>query len=213
MAFIERRQERSLGELLLQSGLIKKDELSRALQEQQRSAEPLGKIMIRMGFISEQDVLQALHGLLVVIFHLGKEDFAFEALFVREIIRWREVNKLPSMPQFVAGILQHREAIIPIVNLSRRLGLPSGPVNDDTRIIVVESASQIYGLVVDSVESVMQLPMEHIESNPGSLQRINPRYIYGVGKTEKRLITLLQLTNIMVEITWPADPGKAAEMS
>lgn len=213
MAFIERRQERSLGELLLQNGQIKKNELSLALQEQQRSAEPLGKILIRMGYIREQDVLQALQGLLVIIFHLGDEEFAFEALFVREIIRWREVNKLPRMPQFIMGILQHRETIMPIVNLSQRLGLPPRPVDENTRIIIVEFSSQIVGLVVDSVESVMQLPMEQIESNPGILQRINTRYIYGVGKTDKRLITLLQLSNIMEEITWGDVPGKAAETS
>ncbi len=213
MAFIERKQERSLGELLLQSGLIQKGELSRALQEQQRSAEPLGKILVRMGYIREQDVLQALQGLLVVIFHLGDEEFAFEALFVREIIRWREANKLPRMPKFIVGILQHRESIIPIVNLSQRLGLPPGPLTDNTRIIIVESSLQIFGLVVDSVESVMQLPMEQIENNPGILQRINPRYIYGVGKSDKRLITLLQLSNIIEEMAWAAGPGKAAEIS
>ena len=74
------------------------------------------------------------------------------------------------------------------------------PVNDETRIIVVEIASQVFGLLVDEVEAVLQLPMDHIESSPTVLKGLDPRYIYGVGKYQERLITVLHLENIMENI-------------
>jgi purine-binding chemotaxis protein CheW len=197
MASGNRMQEKSLGELLLQSGLIQRAQLTHALAEQQRSAEPLGKTLIRLGYVREDQVLQALQGLLVVTFRLATENFAFEALFVQEIIRWREVNELPKMPDYVEGLLNHRDKILPVINLARRLGREPQPITEETRIIIVEKLSQVYGLVVDYVEAVMQLPLEKIESNPTLLQRIDPRFLYGVGKYEKNVITLLHLDPIL----------------
>jgi len=200
MSFIQRQQEKSLGELLVQSGRLQRDQLQKALAEQQRSAEPLGKTLVRLGYVKEQDVLNVLQGLLVVTFRLAKEDFAFEALFVREIIRNQEVNQLPQMPPFVEGLIKYRGIIVPIMNLALRLGQEPQPPTDETRIIVVECASQIFGLLVDEVEAVIQLPMDRIESSPGVFRGLDARYVYGVGKYNDRLITVLHLENLLENV-------------
>lgn len=197
MSNIHRQQEKSLGELLVQSGRLQPEQLDKALSEQTRSAEPLGKTLVRLGFVVEQDVLNVLQGLLVVTFRLAKEDFAFEALFVREIIRWQEINQLPKMPQFIEGIIKYRGAVVPIMNLAQRLDQASQPPTDESRIIVVEHTSRLFGLLVDEVEAVVQLPMDRIESSPALLHGLEKHYIYGVGKYNDRLITVLHLENIL----------------
>jgi purine-binding chemotaxis protein CheW len=197
MASMQRQQEKSLGELLVQSGRLQREQLQKALAEQQRSAEPLGKTLVRLGYVEEKDVLNVLQGLLVVTFRLAKEDFAFEALYVREIIRNQEVNKLPKMPPFIEGLIKYRGIVVPIMHLALRLGQESQPATDETRIIVVECASQIFGLLVDEVEAVVQLPMDRIESSPAVLKGLDARYIYGVGKINDRLITVLHLENLL----------------
>jgi purine-binding chemotaxis protein CheW len=200
MSFIQRQQEKSLGELLLQSGRLQRDQLEKALAEQQRSAEPLGKTLVRMGFVQEQDVLNVLQGLLVVTFKLAQEAFAFEALFVREIIRNQEVNKLPKMPPFIEGLIKYRGIVVPIINLALRLGLPSQPPTSETRIIVVQCMSQVFGLLVDEVEAVVQLPIDRIEPSPALLHNMDSRYIYGVGKYADRLITVLHLETTLENV-------------
>lgn len=202
MSFINYKQEKSLGELLLQSNVIQSEQLKQALAEQQRTAEPLGKTLVRMGFVREEEILRALQGLLVVIFRLGQEDFAFEALFVQEIVRWREINHLPKMPAYIEGLLNHRNRIIPVLNLARRLerDVNPSPVNEDSRIIIVEKSASAFGLLVDSVEAVSQLPLEKIDSNPTLLHRIDSRFTYGVGKYDNRIITLLHLEPILGEM-------------
>lgn len=197
MGNIHRQQEKSLGELLVQSGRLEPEQLGKALSEQTRSAEPLGKTLVRLGFVEEQDVLNVLQGLLVVTFRLAKEDFAFEALFVREIIRWQEINQLPKMPEFIEGIIKYRGAVVPIMNLAQRLDQASQPPTDESRIIVVEHTSRLFGLLVDEVEAVVQLPMDRIESSPALLHGLEKHYIYGVGKYNDRLITVLHLENIL----------------
>ncbi len=197
MVMFERMQEKSLGALLVQNGLLSPEKLRHALAEQQRQAEPLGKTLVRLGYVREEDVLKSLQGLLVVVFRLGQEDYAFEALYVQEIIRWHEVNRLPQMPDFVEGLLRHREKIVPVFNLALRLGRTPTPKHEESRIIIVERVSQVYGLEVDGVESVLQLPLERIDNSPTLVQRLDARFLYGVGKFEKRVVTLLNLEAIL----------------
>jgi|DewCreStandDraft_4_1066084.scaffolds.fasta_scaffold03592_3 type IV pilus assembly protein PilB len=42
-----------LGELLLEENLVTADQIQKALEEQQKTGEPLGRILVRMGFITE----------------------------------------------------------------------------------------------------------------------------------------------------------------
>src|SRR6056297_1027848 len=43
-----------LGDLLLEENLVTKEQVEKAIEEQQKSGEPLGRILVRMGFITEE---------------------------------------------------------------------------------------------------------------------------------------------------------------
>ena len=49
----EQRKKLRLGELLVQQGLITKDQLAIVLAEQRNSNIPLGRLMVRLGFVTE----------------------------------------------------------------------------------------------------------------------------------------------------------------
>jgi hypothetical protein len=80
-----------------------------------------------------------------------------------------------------------------------KLGLPSKPVDDDTRILVVEVAKNTIGMIVDSATEVMRLSGEKIREAPSMITtNINHNYIEGVGLLdEKRLLTLLDLAKVL----------------
>jgi type IV pilus assembly protein PilB len=52
--------KKRLGELLLESGLIDESHLAQALQAQQRTGEQLGRLLIRLGYLGENDLLRLL---------------------------------------------------------------------------------------------------------------------------------------------------------
>lgn len=58
MKGIENR--RRLGDLLVEAGMITRDQLEQALKEQRRSGERLGKVLTRLGLVTEKDILEAL---------------------------------------------------------------------------------------------------------------------------------------------------------
>ena len=51
-----RREQRPLGELLIQKGMISEDQLRIALTEQKKVAVPLGKLLVQLGFLTEATV-------------------------------------------------------------------------------------------------------------------------------------------------------------
>ena len=51
---------KKIGEILLKANLITNDQLQQALQEQKRSGERLGSLLVKMGFLAEEDILSCL---------------------------------------------------------------------------------------------------------------------------------------------------------
>jgi purine-binding chemotaxis protein CheW len=190
-------QEKTLGQILEEAGLIRRDQLTKGLEEQRRSGEPLGRILVRQGLVSERDVINALRGLLVVSFQLGGEDFGVETLYVREIIRAITAIPVPQTPTYLEGIINIRNRVVPVVDLRKRLGLQPAGVDEASRIIICEMPNRNAGLLVDCVGAVMQLKMENIMDTTGAAHGIPAKYLYGLGRVGDQIITLLDLTALL----------------
>jgi purine-binding chemotaxis protein CheW len=133
----------------------------------------------------------------LVVFSLGKEEFAVEVTQVREIMRMEEITRMPKSPPFVEGIINLRGQIIAVVDLARRLNLESGERSGDTRIIVVEADEVKVGMIVDSVSEVLRVSAEAVEANPTLAADMSAAYLQGVVKHDNRLIILLDLTRVL----------------
>jgi len=53
-------EKKALGEILLESGIIQKEQLDQALNYQSRQGGALGTILVELGYVSEEDILLAL---------------------------------------------------------------------------------------------------------------------------------------------------------
>ena len=135
----------------------------------------------------------------LVVFKIAGEEFGVNINKVKEIIRWEEVTRIPNTASHIKGVINLRGNIIVVNDLAMKLGLPSKPVDDDTRILVVEVAKNTIGMIVDSATEVMRLSGEKIREAPSMITtNINHNYIEGVGLLdEKRLLTLLDLAKVL----------------
>lgn len=133
----------------------------------------------------------------LVVFGLGREEFAVEVTQVREIIRMEEITRMPKSPHFVEGIINLRGQIIAVIDLAKRLNIPSGERGPETRIIVVEAGEVKVGMIVDSVSEVLRVSSEAVEPNPSLASDVSAAFLQGVVKHDNRLIILLDLTKIL----------------
>jgi purine-binding chemotaxis protein CheW len=143
------------------------------------------------------DDTRAAEEIQLVVFSLGREEFAVEVTQVREIMRMEEITRMPKSPNFVEGIINLRGQIIAVVELGKRLNLEVGERSGDTRIIVVEAEEIKVGMIVDSVSEVLRVSAEAVEPSPTLATDISVAFLQGVVKQDNRLIILLDLTRVL----------------
>lgn len=134
-------------------------------------------------------------------FVLKNEEYGIEILKVREIIGMMDVTTVPRAPEFIKGVINLRGTIIPVVDLRLRFGLEVAAASAETCIIVVEVAVDgdgVYmGLLVDTVQEVIDIGEAEIEPPPRFGGGIRVDYILGMGKVKGRVKILLDIDRIM----------------
>jgi purine-binding chemotaxis protein CheW len=152
-------------------------------------------------------------------FMLGGEVFAIGILFIKEIIEYSSLTEVPMMPAAVRGVINLRGAVVPVTDLLIRFGKKSSPVSKRTCIVIVEVTGQgerqDVGVVVDSVDSVLDIPAAEIEPPPTFGAGIRTDFIRGMGKVNGRFVILLDVNHVLaVEDTVPlpqaAEPAEQA---
>lgn len=133
----------------------------------------------------------------LVVFSLGREEFAVEVTQVREIMRMEEITRMPKSPHFVEGIINLRGQIIAVIDLAKRLNLESAERSAESRIIVVEAEDVKVGMIVDSVSEVLRVSADAVEPSPTLAADVAAAYLQGVVKQDNRLIILLDLTKVL----------------
>lgn len=121
-------------------------------------------------------------------FQLGNEIYGVAIMSVREIIALLDITPLPDVPHYVEGVINLRGRIIPVVDLRARLGLEKVEHTERTCIVVIEvqdadddEIMQV-GCIVDSVNEVMDLVDEQIETTLEFAQLSNVNAIKGLAK-------------------------------
>lgn len=140
----------------------------------------------------------ALDGLTQLIsFMIGKEEYGLEILTVKEVIRIREITRIPKAPVFVKGIINLRGDVIPIIDLREKFGLEIQEYTTMTRVIIVEVDGKSIGMVVDSVSQVIRIEKDQVEPPPPLIGGISAEYLRGVGKIGEKLIIMLNIDKIL----------------
>lgn len=146
---------------------------------------------------STQESSSSTELLQMVICQLSDEEFGIEIYKVKEIIRIPSITKIPQIPDHVKGVINLRGSIIPIIDLAARFGMVHKDASENSRIVVLEIGDLTAGVIVDSVNEVLNIPGENIEPAPDILvSGIAGKYVQGVGKVDDRLLILLDIDRI-----------------
>jgi len=106
--------------------------------------------------------------MLFILFRLGKEQYALEAVDVIEVIPRLPLRPQPGTPDFVAGLFNYRGKVIPVLDLGTlTLGSPC-PEQLSTRIILINytlrsGIKRVLGLIAEAVtDAVKKEPSEFV---------------------------------------------------
>ena len=133
----------------------------------------------------------------IVGMRLGRETLGLPISYVREIVRVPEITPVPNAPQFIKGVINLRGRIIAVMDLCRRFGDDSRPIDKKSRIVVVEMDDRLVGLLVSSASEVLRISPSDIEAPQNVFPHEEMDYVTGVGKLKDRLIILVDLSRIL----------------
>ncbi|WP_432823556.1 chemotaxis protein CheW [Trichloromonas sp.] len=130
-------------------------------------------------------------------FSLCSEEYAIDIESVNEIIKPREVTDIPRVPGFMLGIISLRGIIVPVYDLSCRLGLGEVEISQLSRVIVCQHEDKMIGLLVDSITQVVKINEKKIEPPPAVLSGLKREFVSGIGRYQGRMLIRLNLKNVL----------------
>lgn len=129
--------------------------------------------------VSKKETVERIFQL--VIFELDKEEYAVPISDLREIIRIPDVTPVPNSPEFILGIFNLRGKIVVVVDLEKRFNLVREYDIKPEHIIIAKVDENIFGVIVDRVTEILQIPESNIQKAPSLISsKIHSDFINGV---------------------------------
>jgi two-component system chemotaxis response regulator CheV len=113
---------------------------------------------------------------------------------VREIIKVPKLTELPGTPEFIEGIFDLRDVVIPVVNLAKWMGIEEPEeAKKNARVIITEFNNVLIGFIVHEAKRIRRISWSDIEpasfaTGTGSLDGSK---ITGVTKIEDDAVLLI----------------------
>ena len=134
-------------------------------------------------------------------FVLGDEEYGVDILRVQEIRGWEPVSRVPNVPAYEKGVINLRGAIVPIIDLRERFGMPIAEYTALTVVIILQlhqdGRNPIMGFVVDQVSDVVDVNTDMIHPSPEFGVGINTRFLRGLATVGQRMVMLLEIDKVM----------------
>ena len=138
-------------------------------------------------------------------FKLAEEVFAVDVAKVREILDFTTVTKVPQTPEFMRGVINLRGSVVPVVDMRLKFGMSQTEKTVNTCVIVMEISlggeTIVVGSLADSVQEVLELEPEQIESPPRIGTKLRTEFIKGMGKYNDHFIIILDIDKVFDEET------------
>ncbi len=138
----------------------------------------------------------------IVSFRVAQQDYCIDIGHVREIRGWSETTRLPHTPDFVKGVMNLRGNVIPVIDLSHRLGLGRTEPSERHVIVITAWGDSTVGLLVDAVSDIMSVTTEQMRPTPEVASSTAREFIEGVFAIDETLIRAVDLQRIL-----PQDAG------
>jgi purine-binding chemotaxis protein CheW len=150
----------------------------------------------------------------LVGFVVGEVEYAAPIAHVKEIANPLPLVALPHAPRSVVGVADYRGAVVPVVDLRTRFGMPSAPPTRKTKWIVVDvgspapdradapgvpatvPAARLIALVVDAVTEVFGTGGSELRTAPALGTGDEVRGIAGVATHLAGLVFVLDTVRL-----------------
>lgn len=123
---------------------------------------------------------------------------------VREIIKMPHLTELPGTPEFIEGIFDLRDVVIPVVNLAKWMGITEPEDRaKDTRVVITEFNNVLIGFIVHEAKRIRRINWSDIEpaSFMSDSSSLDGSKITGVTRIEgDNVLLILDLESVIQDL-------------
>ncbi len=131
---------------------------------------------------------------------LGDEQYGIDIKYIDNIVRMQHITRVPKVDDYLKGVINLRGEVIPVMSIRLKMGLEPDEETKSTRIIILKLEQQgTIGVIVDEVKEVVTLENDQIEKVAYDSKEAKDNFIFGVGKCDGGLISLLDLNSVVLE--------------
>jgi purine-binding chemotaxis protein CheW len=129
-------------------------------------------------------------------FNLGPETYAMPLLSVKEVIAPPEITPVPQTPNYFLGIMNLRGQVISVIDLRIKLSIKPTQAAE-TAIIICDMKPNSMGVVVDSINSVLNPKPEDMSGKPQIQSTKTTEYILGVFRHAEKLVLMIDIAKTL----------------
>jgi purine-binding chemotaxis protein CheW len=128
---------------------------------------------------------------------VGGQLFGLPIARVQDVFVLDRLTRVPLASGEIAGVLNLRGRIVTAIDMRQRLALPPAGQVGKRMAIGIEHKGESYGLLIDAIGEVLNLPIAGREGNPVNLEPRLARVAAGVHRLEDRLLVELDVDRVL----------------
>lgn len=136
-------------------------------------------------------------GQLVVVCGIGGNMLGIPAGPIQEVLAPPEIRPVHHAPDYVRGVFNLRGRVIAVIDPAVKLGLSPQILDADTRILVVQSGTELVGMLVDSLIGIFPFSPEQMTASPENLPKAFSRVVSGFFFLDGKMTGLLMLDELL----------------
>lgn len=134
-------------------------------------------------------------------FFIAGEEYAVSLQFVREVIPYDTVTRVPGMPEAVRGVTNLRGSVVPVIDLAIQFRLKEIPITSRTCIVLVETIVDehplLMGLMTEEVGQVLALGPSELLAPPSFGAPVRGDFLLGMAPTGKKFALVLDIQRVL----------------
>ena len=135
----------------------------------------------------------------ILMFRLsGRQQFAINVFKVQEVVQLPKMTLMPHRHGSVCGVINLRGQTLPVIDLSRAIGLRPLVPDERSTIIVTEYNRSIQAFLVGGVDRILNLNWEEVLPPPSTAGR--QHYLTAITKVDDRLVEVIDVEKVLAEI-------------
>ena len=135
-----------------------------------------------------------------LIFKIGDEEFAANAGKVQRILELQPITTIPKSQVYIKGVINLMGKVLPVIDAQLKMDFPEKEPDNNTCIIVLEIKKEgklvETGIIVDSVQRVIEIQEDEINAPPALGIEINTEFIKGLVEQDNKFILVLDVDNV-----------------